>query len=187
MKNKTLWIILAVVVVLGGYVWTTYNSFVSLNTAVDGQWAQVETVYQRRFDLIPNLVAATQGAMKQEQKVFGDIAAARASYSGAKTVDAKAAAASQVESSVGTLISVIVENYPQLNVSGGAVSNLMVELAGSENRISTERQRFNDAVGAMNIKAQRFPSNIVASLFGFNTREFFKSVSGAEVAPKVNL
>lgn len=176
---------MAVVVVLGGYAWTTYNSFVSLNTAVDTQWAQVEAVYQRRFDLIPNLVASVQGSMKQEQKVFGDIAEARTRYSGASTVDQKAAAASQVDGALGRLL-VVMENYPQL-ASIGNVQNLMTQLEGTENRISTERQRFNDAVGAMNIKVQRFPSNIFAGMFGFHAREFFQSTSGAEVAPKVTL
>lgn len=181
--KKTWWIVLAVVVVLGGYAWTTYNSLVSLNTGVDGQWAQVETVYQRRFDLIPNLVASVKIITNQEQSVFGALAEARTRYSGASTVDQKAAAASQVEGALSRLL-VVVENYPQL-ASSGNVRDLMVELAGSENRISTERQRFNDAVSAMNIKVQRFPSNLVAGLFGFNAREFFKSAPGAEIAPKV--
>jgi len=176
---------LAVVVILGGYAWTTYNSFVSLNTGVDGQWAQVETVYQRRFDLIPNLVASVKGIMKQEQTIFNNLAEARTKYSGAVTVDQKAAAASQVEGALGRLLAVV-ENYPTL-ASSGNVRDLMTQLEGAENRISTERQRYNDAVSAMNIKVQRFPSNVVANLFGFNTREFFQATAGAEVAPKVNL
>lgn len=176
---------MAVVVILGGYAWTTYNSFVSLNTGVDGQWAQVETVYQRRFDLIPNLVASVKGIMKQEQTIFNNLAEARTKYSGAVTVDQKAAAASQVEGALGRLLAVV-ENYPTL-ASSGNVRDLMTQLEGAENRISTERQRYNDAVSAMNIKVQRFPSNVVANLFGFNTREFFQATAGAEVAPKVNL
>src|SRR3989339_895298 len=81
--KKTLWIVLAVVVVVGGYFWMSYNSFVSLNTAVDVQWAQVESQFQRRFDLIPNLVASVQGIMAQEQKIFGDLSEARTHYAGA--------------------------------------------------------------------------------------------------------
>lgn len=181
--KKTWWIVLAVVVVIGGYAWTTYNSFVSLNTAVDGQWAQVETVYQRRFDLIPNLVASVKIITNQEQSVFGALAEARTRYSGATTVDQKAAAATQVDGALGRLLAVV-ENYPQL-ASSGNVRDLMTQLEGTENRISTERQRFNDAVSAMNIKVQRFPSNLFAGMFGFHAREFFKSTSGAEIAPKV--
>lgn len=183
--KKTWWIVLAVVVVLGGYAWTTYNSFVTLNTGVDTQWAQVETVYQRRFDLIPNLVASVQGIMNQEKTIFDNLAAARTQYLGATSVDQKAAAATQVDGALSKLL-VVVENYPQL-ASSGNVRDLMTQLEGTENRISTERQRFNDAVSAMNIKVQRFPSNIVANLFGFKAREFFQSAPGAEVAPKVTL
>lgn len=183
--KKTLLVVLAIVVVAGGYLWTSYNSFVSLNTGVDTQWAQVETVLQRRFDLIPNLVASVQGIMKQEKEVFLGIAEARTQYAGAKTTDEKAAAASQVEGALGRLL-VVMENYPQLT-SGATVRDLMVQLEGTENRISVERQRFNDSVSAMNIKVQRFPSNIAASLFGFNAREFFKASSGAENAPQVKL
>lgn len=182
--KKTLWIVLGVVVVVGGYLWTSYNSFVTLNTGVDGQWAQVETVLQRRFDLIPNLVASVQGAMKQEKEVFSAIADARTKYAGAQTVDQKAAAAGQVESAFGRLLAVM-ENYPQL-ASIGAVKDLMTQLEGTENRISVERQRYNDSVSALNIKVQRFPSNVSASIFGFKAREFFKAASGAETAPKVS-
>ncbi len=183
--SKTTWIVLAVVVVLGGYAWTSYNGFVTLNTGVDTQWAQVQTVYQRRFDLIPNLVASVQGVMKQEQSVFNALADARTRYSGAVTIDDKAAAATQVEGALGRLLA-IVENYPQL-ASSGNVRDLMTQLEGTENRISTERQRFNDAVGAMNAKVQQFPSNVIASVFGFKARQFFQAATGAEVAPKVNL
>ena len=183
--NKTLWIVLAIVVIVGVYVWTGYNSFVTLNTAVDGQWAQVETVYQRRFDLIPNLVASVKGIMKQEQTVFDTLAEARTKYSGAVTVDQKAAAATQVEGALGRLLAVV-ENYPQLQ-SSQAVQNLMVQLEGSENRIAVERQRYNDAVQTIDTRIHRFPSNLVAKLFGFKDRTYFQAASGAENAPQVNL
>lgn len=183
--NKTGWIVLAIVVIVGGYAWMTYNSFVSLNAAVDGQWAQVETVYQRRLDLIPNLVASVQGGMKQEKAVFTALADARSKYAGAQTVDQKAAAAGQVETSFGRLLAVM-ENYPQLK-SLETVQNLMVQLEGSENRVAVERQRFNDNVQALNVKVQRFPSNVLASVFGFKARSYFEAVTGAENAPKVNL
>ncbi|TSC59855.1 MAG: LemA protein [Parcubacteria group bacterium LiPW_15] len=181
--KKTLWIVLALIVVVGGYAWMSYNSFVSLNTAVDVQWAQVESQFQRRFDLIPNLVASVQGIMKQEKDVFGAISEARTRYAGAQSVNEKAAAASQVESALGRLL-VVMENYPQLT-SGATVRDLMTQLEGTENRISVERQRYNDAVGVLNVKVQRFPSNIAASIFGFDARELFKAAAGAETAPKV--
>ena len=181
--KKTLWIVLALIVVVGGYAWMSYNSFVSLNTAVDVQWAQVESQFQRRFDLIPNLVASVQGIMKQEKDVFGAISEARTRYAGAQSVNEKAAAASQVEGALGRLL-VIMENYPQLT-SGATVRDLMTQLEGTENRISVERQRYNDAVGVLNVKVQRFPSNIAANIFGFDVRELFKAAAGAENAPKV--
>jgi len=183
--NKTLWIVLGIVVILGVYIWTGYNSFVTLNTAVDGAWAQVETVYQRRFDLIPNLVASVKGIMKQEQTIFTELAEARTRYSGAGTVDQKAAAATQVEGALGRLL-VIMENYPQLK-SSEAVQNLMTQLEGSENRIAVERQRYNQAVQTIDTRIHRFPSNLVAKMFGFKDRNYFEASQGAENAPQVNL
>lgn len=184
MKNKTLWIVVAVVAVVVFFVWFSYNGFVVKNEAVDGQWAQVETQYQRRMDLIPNLVAAVQGGMKQETAVFSAIADARTKYGSAKTVDEKAAAATGVESAFSRLL-VVMENYPQLK-SLDTVHGLMVQLEGTENRVSVERGRFNDAVKDFNMSAKRFPGNVIAHMFGFKERAYFEAAKGAEVAPKVN-
>ena len=112
--------------------------------AIDGQWAQVETQYQRRFDLIPNLVKSVEGIMKQEQAVFGAIAEARTRYAGAATINEKAKAATQLESALARLL-VVMENYPELR-SAENVTQLMDELSGTENRIAVERRRFNDLV-----------------------------------------
>ncbi len=185
MSKKTLYIILASVAIAGIYVWSVYNSLVTGGVGIDNQWAQVETQYQRRLDLIPNLVAATKGIFKQEQKVFGDLAEARTKYAGATTVNEKAAAASQLEGALGRLL-VIVENYPQLR-SAEAVTTLMSQLEGTENRVSVERKRFNDAVGVYNLKVMRFPSSLVARVFSFAARPYFEAAAGAEVAPKVEL
>ena len=181
--KKTLIVILAVIVVVALYAVVAYNGLVSLNVAADTQWKQVESQYQRRFDLIPNLVESVKGVMTQEQKVFGDIADARTKYSGAVTADEKAAAASQVESALGRLL-VITENYPTLK-SSEAVQSLMTQLEGTENRISTERMRFNQSVQAYNLKVMRFPSSVMASLFGFGERQYFNATPGAENAPAV--
>lgn len=184
MSKKT-WIILGVVVVIALYTWSSYNGLVSQNEAVDAQWAKVETQYQRRFDLIPNLVASVKGILTQEQKIFSDIAEARTKYSGATTVNEKAAAASQVEGALGRLL-VIMENYPVLN-SYNNVRDLMSQLEGSENRVSVERSRFNDEIRAYNLNVKTFPKSILAKLFGFGEREYFEAESGAESAPKVEL
>lgn len=175
----------AIVVVLALYVGGVYNGLVKLSEAINGQWAQVETQYQRRFDLIPNLVNATKGILTQEQKVFSDIAAARTQYTGAKTVQEKVTAANQVESAFGRLLA-IVENYPLLR-SSETIQTLMVQLEGTENRVSVERGRFNDQVRDYNTTVKRFPSNLVAGIFGFDEREYFESQEGTENAPKVDL
>ena len=182
--KKYLYIILAVVIVIGLYTVVTYNSLVNLNITADTQWKQVETQYQRRFDLIPNLVESVKGAMKQEQAVFNAIAEARTRYSGASTANDKALAAGQVESALGRLL-VVMENYPTLK-SSEAVQSLMTQLEGTENRVSVERMRFNESIKSYNLKVIKFPSSMVASIFGFGEREYFNAVSGAEKAPAVS-
>lgn len=168
-----------VVLVIGSY----FNSFTRQTNAIDGQWKQVEVQYQRRFDLIPNLVEAAKGAQAQEQKVFGDLAAARSNYAGAKTNDEKAAAATQVETSLGRLIAIF-ENYPDLK-SNETILKLQDELAGTENRVATERKRYNEQVQSYNTAVSVIPGKWVAGLFGFEKRNFFNSTAGSENAPKV--
>ena len=183
--NKTLWVVIGVLVLLVLWGFSSYNSLISLNESVDAQWAKVETQYQRRFDLIPNLVNSVKGILTQEQKIFGDIADARTRYSGATTANDKAVAASQVEGALGRLL-VIMENYPQLQSSNN-VRDLMTQLEGTENRISVERTRFNDMVRDYNVTVKRFPKNMIAKLLGFGERAYFEAVTGAETAPTVNL
>ena len=156
---------------------------VTKSQAVDAQWSQVEAQYQRRYDLIPNLVNSVQGLMTQEQTIFLQIAEARTKYAGATTTNEKAVASSDVETALSKLL-VIMENYPELQ-SSQAVINLMDELAGTENRINVERARYNDQVRDYNTSIRTFPRNMLAGMFGFGTREYFKSVSGADQAPVV--
>ena len=188
MKNR-LWlfagfgVVVVIVLAIVGFFWGTYNSLVTKSQAIDSQWAQVETQYQRRFDLIPNLVNSVKGIMTQEQTVFDNLAQARTKYAGATTTDEKAAAGGEVESALGRLL-VVMENYPQLR-SIEAVTTLMDELAGTENRISVERGRYNDKVRDYNTAIKTFPSNIIAAKFNFTEHQYFTSVSGADLAPKV--
>ena len=182
MKKVLIGIIIIVVVGLL-YIGVAYNRFVRVNAAVDGQWAQVETQYQRRFDLIPNLVSTVTGITKQEQTVFKDIADARTRYAGARSVDDKVGAANQVESALGRLL-VITENYPALR-SAESFQTLMAQLEGTENRISVERSRFNDAVQSLNVMVKGFPSRIVASWFGFGERNYFEATKESTTPPKV--
>ena len=182
-KSLLIVLVLAVVAVLWGF--SGYNNLVTLNEKADGQWSQVETQYQRRFDLIPNLVSSVRGALNQEQEVFGEIAEARTRYAGAQNSDDKAAAATEVESALGRLL-VIVENYPQLQ-SNQNIRDLMAQIEGTENRVSVERTRFNDVVREYNTAIKRFPAMILAMLTGFGERSYFEAAEGASQVPSVNL
>ncbi|MBU0636784.1 MAG: LemA family protein [Patescibacteria group bacterium] len=181
--KKTLLIILAVIVIIALYAWSLYNKMVTANEAVDSQWAQIETQFQRRFDLIPNLVESVKGAMQQEQKVFGNLAEARTRYAGAKTTNDKVEAAGNMESAFSRLL-VVMENYPQLK-SVETVQTLMAQIEGTENRISVERKRFNDVARDFNAMIKRLPANLFASLFNFNEKQYIQSVAGSENAPAV--
>ena len=186
---KTGIIILIIVVLLLFWFGSTFvghrNEMVRKREAVNSAWSQVDVVLQRRNDLIPNLVETVKGIAGQEQKVFGDIAAARAAMMGAKTPAEKIAANGQVESALGRLF-VIVENYPQLK-SNENFARLQDELAGTENRIAIERRRYNETLQDYNTYIGLFPNNIVASLSGFTRNDaYFKADEGARQAPKVN-
>lgn len=166
----------------------SYNGLVGSEQSVESQWGKVETQLQRRFDLVPNLVAAVQGSMTQEQAVFGEIAQARTHYADVEksgTQEEKVQAANQYESAIARLL-VVIENYPDLK-SSERVHDLMVQLEGTENRISTERTRYNDEVQGYNNKVKKFPSNIVAGIFGFSEKAYFAAEDGAQTAPKVEL
>jgi len=183
---KTFAIIGGIVLILGLWFMGSYNGLVSSNEKVTGAWSQVETQYQRRFDLVPNLVSATKGAMKQEQAVFGAIAEARTRYAGAPAgSNEQVQATSQYEGALARLL-VVMENYPQLK-SLENVTALTDELSGTENRVAVARDRYNEVVRIHNTMIKRFPRNLFASMFGFEAREFFASVGDAKTAPTVNL
>jgi LemA protein len=183
-KNKTLIIVLVIVVILAFWVVGKYNFFVNQNEAITGQWAQVESQLQRRFDLIPNVINTVKGITKQEKDVFSQLADARSRYAGSSTIDQKATAAGQVESSLGRLL-VIAENYPVLQ-SSQSFRDLTVELEGTENRISVERMKYNDLVKSLNANVKMFPNSILASIFGVKERSYFEVTTGAEAVPKVD-
>jgi LemA protein len=179
-------IIVAIAVFWFGSTYVSHrNEMVRKKETINAAWSQVDVVLQRRADLIPNLVETVKGYAAQEQKVFGDIAAARAALIGARTPEDKIAANSQLDGALGRLL-VVVENYPQLK-SDQNFLRLQDELAGTENRIAIERRRYNEAVQDYNTYISLFPNNIVASLSGF-TRDnaYFKTEEGARQAPRVN-
>lgn len=184
-SNKILIVIVAIIGIIALLGFTTYNSLVNLNETTEQQYANVESKLQRRYDLIPNLVNSVKGAMKQEQEVFSNIADARSKMAGATSVNEKVNASNELEGAIGRLL-VVMENYPQLK-SNENVTKLMDELAGTENRISVERDRYNEVVRDYNKKIKRFPSNIFANMFGFESKDYFKANPQAQQAPNVNL
>jgi len=181
-------ILFAVMLLIGlmifGWITGSYNNLVAQRMSCNTQWSQVETQYQRRMDLIPNLVEATKGYLSHEQVVFKNIADARTHYAGAVGED-KIKAQSQLESALARLL-VIVENYPNLKADG-TIRDLMAELAGTENRVNVARQRYNEAVQIYNTYVQSFPSNIIAGSFNFKEKTLYEAMKGAEVAPQINL
>lgn len=179
-------VIAAVVALLAIFGVSTYNGLAKQNQSVDAQWSQVENVMQRRADLIPNLVNSVKGSMKQEEKIFTAIANARQNLSAAKTTKEKADADAEVNQSVGTLLNVIKEDYPQLQ-SNQNVQTLMTQLEGSENRIAVERKRYIDEVKVYNQSVVTFPKNMFANMMGLGQKDTFKAAPGADKAPTVDL
>lgn len=182
-------IILIIVVLLAFWIGGTFvghrNEMVRKRETVNAAWSQVDVVLQRRSDLIPNLVQTVKGFATHEEKVFGDIANARAAMAGAKTPQEKIAANGQLDSALSRLL-VVVENYPQLR-SNENFLRLQDELAGTENRIAIERRRYNETVQDYNTYISLFPNNLVASFSGFTRNDaYFKTEEGARQAPKVD-
>lgn len=183
MRGKGTLILIGIVVILAVIAFGQYNRLVSLDEAIDAQWAQVENQYDRRYQLIPNLVETVKGFAAHEQEAIDSVTEARARLAGASTVDARAEATSELESALARLL-VVVENYPDLKADAHFVQ-LMDELAGTENRIARERQRFNDEVRAFNSTVRRFPAVLFARMLGFEPRPYFEAPAGSDQAPRV--
>lgn len=177
-------VILGILVLGASWGVTKYNSLVTANEAINAQWAQVENQLQRRADLIPNLEATVKGYAIHEEKVFADIANARAALNSAKSVDDKAKAAGTLESAISRLL-VIVENYPTLKADV-QFKALMDELTGTENRLAIERMRFNELVRDFDTKIKQFPMSIFARIVGMNARAYFEVAPEAKAAPKID-
>lgn len=173
---------------------STYNGLVNRSQAVDAQWAQVQNVYQRRADLIPNLVATVSGAANFEKSTLTEVTAARASVgqvkldpSKAPTDAAQLAEFERAQGQLGTALSrllVVAERYPELKATGN-FATLQSQLEGSENRIAVERGRFNDVARDYNSAIKRFPAVIFAGMFGFQPKAYFAAKAGADTAPEV--
>lgn len=194
MKKGLIALIVAGVIVVGGFLWIkgTYNRMVVEDENVSSAWAQVENVYQRRADLIPNLVETVKGYAEHESSTLENVVAARAKATQVTvdpenlTPEALAAfneAQGELSSALGRLL-LIQENYPDLKASQQFME-LQAQLEGTENRIATERMKFNEAAKAYNTMIRQFPDNIIASMFGFEKKAYFEAQAGAETAPKV--
>ena len=194
MKQNHIVLIVVAVVLLGGFVWgkNVYNRLVVSDETVQSAWSQVENVYQRRADLIPNLVATVKGYAAHESETLESVVAARAkatqmtvdpAYLTPEALSEYNAAQGELSNALGRLL-LIQENYPDLKANQNFIE-LQAQLEGTENRISTERMKFNDAVKTFNTAIRRFPDNIIASMFGFEKKGYFEAKDGADVAPTV--
>ena len=200
--SRTLLLVLGAAVVLvlifGGWIASSYNRLLGLDQAVDAQWAQVENVYQRRADLIPNLVETVKGAAEFERDTLTAVTEARAKVGQVSAAGGEALTSDpatferwqQAQGELGGAISrllVVAEAYPQLTATQG-FRDLQVQLEGTENRISVERMRFNETARDFNVARQRFPTNLVAGFFGpqFAVTPYFSADEGAEHAPAVD-
>ncbi len=190
---KKVWIIVIVVVIaLIGYSISSYNSMVSMDEKVGTAWSNVENQYQRRSDLIPNLVNTVKGYAAHEKETFDAVVSARAKATQV-SVDAdnltpeKLAAYQQAQGEIGSALGrllAISENYPDLKASEN-FQTLQAQLEGTENRISVERRKFNETAREYNTAIRRFPKNLLASMFGFEKRPYFEAEEGAQNVPEV--
>ncbi len=198
-SNLTAIIVVAVLVVLvlSGYgkFKSTYNNMVVLDEGVKEKWSQVENVYQRRSDLIPNLVATVKGYASHEEETFTQIAEARSSAGGSITISedvlndpALFQKFQEAQASIGGALQrlmMVTENYPELKANESFLA-LQSQLEGTENRITVERKRFNETASTYNKYIKVFPNLMFANIFGFNERPYFKAVAGSDVAPTVD-
>ena len=181
-KNRPL--VLVTVVLATMLSGCSYNRFTGSEEAIKTQWAQVQNQLQRRNDLIPNLVATTKAFAQQEKDIFTAVAASREKLAGARTPEETIKAANEQSAALARLL-VVVENYPQLK-SDATFVRLMDDLSGTENRIATERMRYNERVQEYNTLRRRFPSNVTAKVFGFQEYPYFEAPPAAQQVPKVD-
>lgn len=186
MKNmsKPVMAVVIIVVILVVSLLSSYNSLVSLEENVNSKWSQVENQLQRRADLIPNLVNTVKGYASHEEKILTEVSRAREKLIMAGSIAEKGEANAELSSALSRLLA-ISENYPDLKADA-TFRNLMDNLAGTENRIAVARMDYNNAVEAYNSKIRRFPTVIIASMLGFDKKEYFKAEDGAKQVPKVD-
>lgn len=185
MKKSTIIIlVIAVVIVLIiGMLGISYNGIVSKSEEVDNKFATIDTMLQRRADLIPNLVNTVKGYASQEKEVINSVTEARAKLAGAGTVAEKSEADGELTSALNRLM-IVVENYPDLKSSQN-FAQLADELEGTENRIAVARKDYNDAVKTYNVKVKKFPTNLIVGMFGYEQKDYFEASEGSKEVPDV--
>ena len=174
----------ALLIVLGIWFVSAGNRLVGLQENVNTAWAQVETVLQRRFDLIPNLVEIVKGYAAHEKEILTEVTRLRSQWGQARTPEQQAQVGSQLEGALGRLL-LVAERYPDLKANQN-FRDLQVELSGTENRIVVERQRYNEVARSYNTAVRRFPTSVVASLRGFAAKSYFEAPKAAQEAPKID-
>lgn len=177
-------IIVIILVVIALLFIPKYNRLVTAEENVDSKWAQVENQLQRRYDLIPNLVESVKGYANHEQEVIANITEARAQMGSASSPEEQAVANDALTGALSRLL-VVVENYPNLKADAN-FRQLMDELAGTENRLAVAREDYNNEVQQFNKYVKRFPGNLMAGMFGFEQKEYFKAAAGADKAPSID-
>lgn len=182
--KKGLLVVLIIAVVLVGMGVSTYNSLVGIDESVDGAWAQVENVLKQRADLIPNLVETVKGYASHESEVFIKVTEARSKLENATTPEEYAKANSELDKAL-IDVNVVAEAYPELKANQNFLS-LQSELSSIENKLATERMRYNDVVQTYNSTVRKFPKSIFAGILGFNQRQYFEISEADAEAPKVN-
>lgn len=187
MKKKTVVILsiaAIIVVVLISSIVSSYNSIVTMETEVETKQSEIGTQLQRRSDLIPNLVSTVKGYAAHEEEVYTAIADARSKLAGANNVEEMSEADSELSSAISRLL-VVVENYPELKANENFIA-LQDQLEGTENRIAVARNDYNESAKEYNTKIRKFPTNIIAGMFGFEKVDYFEAEKGAEKAPEVS-
>ena len=184
MKNSKIGlIIIAVIAVIAIILIGGYNSIISASEEVENKFSTIDTQLQRRADLIPNLVNTVKGYANQEKEIINPVTTAREKLVGANSVTAKAEADQELTNALSRLL-VVVENYPELKSSQNFIQ-LSDELAGTENRIATARRDYNEAVKTYNLKIKKFPSNVMANMFGFGEKQYFEASEESKNVPNV--
>ncbi|MDR1100855.1 MAG: LemA family protein [Clostridiales bacterium] len=186
MKNKTIWIVVGIIVVLGIVIFAQYNGLVRADLDVGVKWAEVENQFQRRVDLVPDLVSVANRVATYEKSVIDDVVNARAALAGATaSTEDKIAANNELDGAISRLL-VVMENYPQIKADQAYI-RLMDEMAGTENRIAVARQNYNNSIGDYNVKTRVIPAAWFAKAFGFGIKPYYEVPQESMVKPNYDI